>query len=118
MQFSVELYESGRGQCPVQDFLNELKESDPDDFAIVLAGLNRLRDRINHREPLCKSLGGGLFELRHVGKLNMRIFWFFMAGRRIVAVPAIRNKGRSIPDRDLRTAHDRMDDWKRRHPVQ
>src|SRR5947199_386990 len=33
-------------------------------------GLAKLRDRRYHREPLSKSIGSGLFELRHVGKLN------------------------------------------------
>ena len=44
-----------------------------------------------HREPLSKALGHSLFELRHVGKLNTRVLWFFMKGRRIVAVRGIRN---------------------------
>ena len=67
-----------------------------------------------HREPLFKALGSGLFELRHVGKLNTRVLWFFVKQRRIVAVHAIRNKGRAIPGRDLETARERMRDWRKR----
>jgi len=52
-----------------------------------------------------------LYELRHVGKLNSRILWFFMKGRRIVAVHGIRNKGKSIPVSDLDVARERMRDW-------
>jgi hypothetical protein len=44
-----------------------------DDFAAVVAGLAKLRSRQYHREPLSKALGDGLFELRHVGKLNTRV---------------------------------------------
>jgi hypothetical protein len=33
------------------------------------------------------------FELRDVGKLNPRVLWFFMKGRRIVLPHGIRNKG-------------------------
>src|SRR5437762_13393323 len=40
-------------------------------------------------------IGSGLFELRHVGKLNTRVLWFFMKGRRIVAVHGIRKIGRA-----------------------
>jgi phage-related protein len=94
----------------VREFLDELKASDPKDFAAVLAGLAKLRDR-RYVEPLSKTLGDGLFELRRVGKLNTRIFWFFMKGRRIIAVHAIRNKGQAVPVRDLRTAQERMADW-------
>lgn len=98
----------------MREFLDELKESDPDDFAAVLAGLAKLRHRQYHREPLSKALGEGLFELRHAGKLNTRVLWFFMKGRRIIAVHGIRNKGQAIPAHDLRIARERMADWRMR----
>ena len=114
MEFTVEFYETDAGRRSVQEFLDALKASDPDDFAVVLAGLAKLRQRQYHREPLTKALGDGLFELRHVGKLNTRVLWFFMKSRRIVAVHGIRNKGQAIPARDLDTAQDRMRDWQER----
>ena len=114
MNFSVEFYETENGASPVRQFLDELKLSDPDDFAAILSGLAKLRNRQYHREPLSKALGDGLFELRHVGKLNTRVLWFFVKNRRIVAVHAIRNKGRAIPSRDLATARERMHDWQKR----
>src|SRR5437667_7229288 len=116
MEFTVEFYETDAGRRPVQEFLDALKTSDPDDFAVVLAGLAKLRHRQYHREPLTKALGDGLFELRHVGKLNTRVLWFFMKGRRIVAVHGIRNKGQAIPSRDLATARARVTDWLTRNP--
>src|SRR5713101_3396756 len=97
MEFSIEFYVSRSGTVPVQEFLEELKQTDPGDHAAVLRGLAKLRNRQYHREPLSKALGDGLFELRHVGKLNTRIIWFFMEQRRIIAVHAIRNKGQPIP---------------------
>lgn len=111
IDFTVEFYETETGNCPVRDFLDELKSSDPDDFAAVLAGLAKLRNRQYHREPLTKAIGNGLFELRHVGKLNTRVMWFFMKNRRIVALHGIRNKGQAIPQHDLKTSQDRMNDW-------
>jgi phage-related protein len=114
MDFTVEFYETESGACPVREFLDDLKKSDPDDFAVVLAGLAKLRNSQYHREPLSKALGGGLFELRHVGKLNTRVLWFFMKGRRIVLVHGIRNKGQAIAPRDLVTARERMRDWRNR----
>ena len=115
MEFTVEFYESDTGRCPVREFLDELKAGDPGDFAALIARLAKLRNRQYHREPLSKALGEGLFELRHVGKLNTRVLWFFMKGRRIVAAHGIRNKGQAIPARDLATARDRMRDWQKRH---
>ncbi len=114
MDFTVEFYETEAGKCPVREFLDELKASDPHDFAAVVAGLAKLRSRQYHREPLSKALADGLFELRHVGKLNTRVLWFFMKNRRIVAVHGIRNKGQVIPARDLNTARERMRDWRTR----
>ena len=114
MEFRVEFYESDAGRCPVREFLEELKAADPGDFAATVAGLARLRNRQYHRAPLSKALGGGLFELRHVGRLNSRVLWFFMKGRRIVAVHGIRNKGQAIAVRDLNTARTRMADWLKR----
>src|SRR5256885_11303025 len=114
MEFTVEFYVTDAGRRPVQEFLNALKASDPDEFAVVLAGLAKLRHRQYHREPLTKALGDGLFELRHVGKLNTRVLWFFIKGRRIVAVHGIRNKGQAIPARDLDIARERMRDWQER----
>ncbi len=114
MEFSIEFYVSRSGTVPVQEFLEELKQSDPADHAAVLRGLAKLRNRQYHREPLSKALGDGLFELRHVGKLNTRIIWFFMKQRRIIAVHGIRNKGQAIPTRDLDTSRERMRDWQQR----
>jgi len=111
MDFTVEFYETKANHCPVREFLDELKVTDPGDFAAVLAGLAKLRNRQYHREPLSKAVGDGLFELRHVGKLNSRILWFFMKGRRIIAVHAIRNKGQTLPPRDLDIARERKRDW-------
>ena len=111
IDFTVEFYETATGNSPVRDFLDELKSSDPDDFAAVLSGLAKLRIRQYHREPLSKAIDNGLFELRHVGKLNTRVLWFFMKNRRIIALHGIRNKGQAIPLRDLNTAQDRMKDW-------
>ena len=114
MDFTVEFYETAARGRPVQEFLDELKESDPGDFAAIVAGLAKLRSRHYHREPLSKSVGGGLFELRHVGKLNARVLWFFMKNRRIVVVHGIRNKGQAIAARDLNTARERMRDRRQR----
>ena len=111
MEFTVEFYETRDGRCPVREFLDALQSADPDDFAVVVAGLAKLKNRRYHRAPLSKPLGDNLFELRHVGKLNTRVLWFFMKGRRIVAVHGIRNKGQVIPARDLDTARERMRDW-------
>ena len=111
MEFSIEFFTSAAGRCPVREFLDELKQSDPGDFAAVMAGLAKLRQRAYHRPPLSKAIGDALFELRHVGKLNTRIIYFFVKGRRIIAVHGIRNKGQALPSQDCQVALNRMHEW-------
>jgi phage-related protein len=115
MEFSVEFYKTKSGSNPVQDFLDNLKVKDPDDFAIILAGLAKLRRKDYHRPPLSKPIGEDLFELRHVGKLNTRVIYFFMKDRRIIAVHGIRNKARRIPGSDFKIAEFRKEDWEKRN---
>ena len=117
MEFTVEFYVNVAGRSPVEEFLDELKHSDPGDHAAVMRGLAKLQNRQYHREPLTKALGDGLFELRHVGKLNTRVLWFFVKGRRIIAVHGIRNKGQAIAAQDLDTAEKRMCDWQERNDL-
>ena len=95
----------------MRDFLDDLKESDPEDFASVLAGLAKLRNRAYHRPPLSKSLGDDLFELRHVGNLNTRLLYFFMKGRRIILLHGFRKKTRALPLRERQVALRRKRDW-------
>jgi len=111
MEFTIQFYETSSGRCPVRDFLDDLKESDPNDFAVVMAGLAKLRNRLYHKPPLSKPIGDGLFELRHVGKLNTRVLYFFVKERRTIAVHGIRSKATKIAARDRKVALDRKSDW-------
>ena len=114
MEFSIEFYETISGKCPVRDFLDDMKKTDPDDFAAILAGLAKLKNRNYHKAPLSKAIGDDLFELRHVGKLNTRILYFFIKGRRIIAVHGIRSKAMKISKQDRHVAIERRLDWFRR----
>jgi phage-related protein len=76
-----------------------------------MAGLAKLRNRQYHKPPLSKPIGGDLFELRHIGKLNTRVLYFFAKGQRIIAVHGIRNKAREISKRDLEVALERKENW-------
>jgi hypothetical protein len=117
MEFTVEFYEIESGRCPIREFLNGLKEADPNDFAAIMAGLAKLRNRQYHSPPLSKPLGNNLFELRHVGKLNTRVLYFFAKGQRIIAVHGIRNKAKEISKRDRKVALERKVDWLLRNPL-
>lgn len=115
MNFRIEFYETEKGRSPVQDFLEDLKDNALDDFAVIMAGLNKLKLREYHWPPLSKPIGDGLYELRHVGRLNTRIFYFFAQGKRIILVHGFLKKGRKIPGHERKLALQRKLDWKTRH---
>jgi phage-related protein len=117
VEFIIEFYETSSGRCPVRDFLDKLKESDPEDFAVVLAGFAKLRNREYHRPPLSKSVGDDLFELRHVGKLNTRLLYFFTKGRRIILLHGFRKKTRARPLHERQVALRRKRDWLTRNKI-
>jgi len=60
MDFSVEFYETRSGGHPVQNFLDDLKQSDPGDFAAVMSGLAKLRNR-QYTARLCPNLSEMIF---------------------------------------------------------
>ena len=111
MEFTVEFYETKSGRCPMREFLDVLKGDNADAFAIIMAGLAKLRNRQYHKPPLSKPIGEDLFELRHIGKLNTRVLYFFAKEQRIIAVHGIRNKAREISKRDLEVALERKENW-------
>jgi phage-related protein len=80
-----------RGNCQVLDFLDGLTGS----YQAVAGQMGRLLAQIIPKqgppktEPLCKSLGDGLFELRKQPKgKKLRVVWFYGMGAVIVCVAA------------------------------
>ena len=98
----------------MREFLDKLKETNSDDFTVVMAGLAKLRNRQYHKPPLSKPIGEDLFEMRHVGKLNTRVLYFFAKGQRIIAIHGIRSKNQRISERDIKIALERKKDWRLR----
>jgi len=85
--------DSRRARRAVSDFISALGDDRAFDEAAALIKL--VRERGNAlREPRSKSLGDGLFELR--GK-QVRIFYVFRPGRRIVLLDGMVKKRDDIP---------------------
>ncbi len=103
MPWILQQYEDGRGNRPVEKFLESLGEGDR---GSVKAKLVYLQERGNQlREPISKSLGGGLFELRVKA---YRLFFCFRPGNRILVLHGIIKKSRATPKRELDLARKRM----------
>jgi phage-related protein len=103
MPWTLQQYEDNRGRRPVEEFLESLAESER---AVVKAKFFYLQERGSQlREPITKSMGDGLYELRvHA----YRIFFCFRPGNRIVLLHAFRKKSQATPRRDLDLPRKRM----------
>lgn len=97
-----------RGHCQVLDFLAELQGSS----RTVAESMTRLLRRTipamgpPRAEPLCKSLGDGIYELRKQPKgKKLRVVWFYGSGTVIVCTAAFWKAER--------TPRERVDEAKR-----
>jgi hypothetical protein len=90
--WEISEYATPRGEKPVLNFLDSLSLEDQ---AQAAALIKLLQERGNTlREPESKALGEGLFEVR--GR-QVRIFFVFRPGRRVVLIDGIVKKRRDIP---------------------
>jgi len=64
MTFAVEFYETRAGASPVRDFLDKLKTTDPDDFAVVMAGETKSMKKTNFDRYLEEQLNDPAFAER------------------------------------------------------
>jgi len=100
-------YLDGRGRNPIEEFIEALPETDR---ALVRARITSLAELGNRaREPLSKSLGEGLFELRVKAS---RIFYCFKPGRTIVLLHGFNKKSQKTPKDEIDIARKRMKEVK------
>lgn len=87
-----------RGACPVLDFLGSLTGTyrAAVDQMLVLLGQLIPENGPPKGEPLCKSLGDGLYELRKQPKgKKLRVVWFYGGGQVIICVTAFTKANRT-----------------------
>lgn len=102
----VEEYETSAGGRPVRGFLEGLERRDLEEAVALIKLVGERGNTL--REPHAKALGGSLFELR--GK-QVRMFYLFDRGRRIVLLAGTVKKRSRIPAEVLAAARWRQADW-------
>ena len=106
MEIEIEIYETRTGKCPFLDWIEGLKEIHT--RAKILTRLDRLKLG-NFGD--CKSIGGGIYELRiHYGP-GMRIYYSKIR-RKIVLLLCGGNKGSQ--KKDIKNAQAFLEDYKAR----
>ena len=99
-------YCTAAGGEPVRDWLKQMAR---DDRLEVGGDLQRVQYRWPVGMPLCRAIGGGLWEVR-IGlpsKTTARVLICFHDGV-LVALHGFVKKTRKTPDEDLKLARDRM----------
>lgn len=116
MEFDIIFYRDLHGRSPVDEFLDDLRSRHTELYGLAERGIGKLKRRENHGEPLTKSIGDGLYELRAGRRETARVLWFFVAGARIVLVHGFMKKTNRIPEVHRAMAVSRKEDYLRRHP--
>lgn len=109
MEFGIIFYKDEKGNSPVEEFLLGLVTSNNALFNKASSGIEKLRYRIYHREPLSKHLDSGLWELRiKSGTDILRIIYTFRKGQIIILLHVFIKKQQKTPVRELEIARKRL----------
>lgn len=103
MEFNVTFYDLPDGTEPAQEFLDSLDDK-------MRAKMLRAIDVLaaygyELREPISKSLGDGIFELRaQVGSNISRVMYFFFIGQNVVLTNGFIKKTQRTPRAEIEKA--------------
>lgn len=99
-------------------FMKDLKQQQPELHDLLAAGLQKLRNRANHRAPLTEKVdqNNDIYELRVGGRNIARAFFFFRRGQEIIVTNGYVKKSQKVDLQELRIAQQRKADWERRFP--
>ena len=95
-EWQIEEYERGRDDVPIRSFLVGLERRNANQAAALLLKLAARGNQL--RPPESRQVAENLFELRGH---QVRIFYMFLPGRRVVLLDGIIKKQDRIPRRDL-----------------
>ncbi len=99
-KIEVYFYETPDGKEPVREFLDSL---DLKMKAKMVRTISLLRDNGNElRDPVSKSLGDGIFELRaQMGNNITRVLYFFFIGNRAILTNGFTKKTQKTPPGEI-----------------
>lgn len=115
--FEVEIYQTTNGNSPLEKFMRDTQKR----FGVIgLAKINEYIDllsthgmRINNVRPRAiKQIDGDLYELRPD---RFRVFFFYFNDDRFVLLHGFCKKQQKTPKHEIKTAKERMEDYKRRY---
>lgn len=115
MEFQINFYKDSSGKSPVEEFLDKLEQTNKLLYDQTLKGIEKLRNRAYHKEPLSKYLESGIWELRIRSKSNLlRVIYTFTKGQIIILLHGFIKKQQRTPQNELEEARKRLKDIKSR----
>jgi phage-related protein len=112
--WQIELYADAEGQAPVREFLRSLN-------AVQRRAIGRTIQLLEDNgptlvEPHANHLQNGIWELRtQVEGDAFRCLYFTGPGQRFVILHVFAKKTQKTPERQIRTARRRREEWLARH---
>ncbi|OGE08192.1 hypothetical protein A3A60_03700 [Candidatus Curtissbacteria bacterium RIFCSPLOWO2_01_FULL_42_26] len=109
MDFEIFYYKDSSGNNPVNKFLQDLAIRNKVLFQKTTKGIEKLRNRAFHKEPLSKYIESGLWELRIRSRNNiLRILYTFSKGQVIILLHIFIKKQQKTPRGELEIARQRL----------
>lgn len=109
MEFEIEFYKDEKNNKFIEKFILDLEKSNSILAVKTKQGINKLRNRFYHKEPLSKYLESGLWELRiKAGSNILRIIYTFAKGRIIILLHIFIKKKQKTPGNELEIARKRL----------
>jgi len=112
-QWTLLFYETRNGNCPVEEFIDSLKEREQ---AKIMAWLLALKNEgINLHRPFADILEDGIHELRiKITGDQVRVLYFFCYRDFIVATHAFIKKTSKVPKKEIKKAKKFREDFLKR----
>lgn len=113
MEFEIVFYRDVKGNSPIEMFILGLGKGNKVLVAKTRQGIEKLRNKAYHKEPLSKYLESGLWELRiKSGTDILRIIYTFSKGKIIILLHIFIKKQQKTPVDELNIARKRLKEVK------
>lgn len=109
MEFEIIFYKDSTGKSPIESFLLELEKSNKSLVEQARSGIDKIKNKAYHEEPLSKHLEPGLWELRAKSSSGiLRIIYTFSKGQIIILLHVFVKKKQKTPAKELEIARKRL----------
>lgn len=112
-KWEIIYYETTQGNSPIRDFVQSLDPKTQNKIAVVLDLLEEFGTLVG--PPHSKKVTGTpLWELRILGRDNIRIFYVAVVNRKFLLLHGFQKKKQKTDTREIKTAINRLGDYRLR----